>query len=403
MKALKAIAAAFVAVFLATIASAQSTTIRITGSTAFRKATVVAIQNILQSGYTYGYAGTSATGASQAVFAGTTKVGNLPVVIKCSWAGSVGGVQYLAQQSPALTITNWLSETGNTLTTTGTANLNSGTAVYDAATAADVAMSDTFQSSTAFSGTGYNNLVDTVVGVVPFVWTKGSSSDTAVQGSLAKLTNITPLLAKLVLSAGAPLSMFTGEAADSSVYVYPMGRDEDSGTRLTTFAESGFGIFTSPIQYQATVASGAITGITSWPAATVLGMSYPAGHSGYSGGGDLAKALNSPVSASAVDSFKSKFVLLGYFGVNDANAVNGGANNLTYNGVAYSEAAVREGKYTFWGYEHLLYRSTLSGNAKTVADQIANQIKAADATQSGILLSTMNVSRQVEGGVIIHN
>jgi hypothetical protein len=74
-----------------------------------------------------------------------------------------------------------------------------------------------------------------------------------------------------------------------------------------------------------------------------------------------------------------------------------------WNGVAYSADNVREGKYTCWSYEHLMYRPTLSGSAKTVADQIANQIKTADASVSGILLSTMNVSRSVEGGVIIHN
>lgn len=402
MKALKRLAATLFAFSLVAVASAQTTTLRITGSTAFRKATVVAIQNILNPGYTYGFQGASATGGNQAVFVGTTKVGNLPVVIKCSWAGSVGGTQTIAQQSPAINVSTWLSESLNTLSTGGTANLNSGN-IYDAATGADVAMSDSFQSSTAFTGPGYNTLVDWVVGIVPFVWTKGKTNDTAVQASVANVTNMTPLLAKLVLSAGAPLSMFTGSAADSAVYVYAMGRDEDSGTRLTAFAESGFGVFSSPIQYQATVAGGAITAIAPWPAATVLGIPYPIGHSGYSGGGALATALNTPVDTAARDSFGSKFFLVGYFGVNDAANVNGGANNLTYNGVAYSEAAVREGKYTFWGYEHLTYRTTLSGNAKTVADQLVTQIKTADASQSGILLSTMNVSRAVEGGVIIHN
>ncbi|HVS52034.1 MAG TPA: hypothetical protein VHD62_06730, partial [Opitutaceae bacterium] len=233
--------------------------------------------------------------------------------------------------------------------------------------------------------------------------TKGLSSDTAVTAALANLTNITPLQARLVLAAGAPLSMFTGNSADSSIYVYPMGRDEDSGTRLSEMSESEFGVFNSPIQYQPTVAGGAITAIAAWPAASILGFNYPAGHSGYSGGGALATALNTPVAATARDSFGAKFALIAYFGVNDANGVNGGNNNLTFNGVAYSDAAVREGRYTCWSYEHLMYRPTLTGTTKTIADQIANQIKTADAVQSGVLLSTMNVSRAVEGGVIIHN
>jgi hypothetical protein len=403
MKALKGFAAGLLALVFVGVASAQTaTTIRITGSTAYRAATVTAIQNILNPGYTYGYIGSSATGAGQSTFVGTTKTGNISVIIKCSWAGSVGGVQTIAQQSPVVTTTNpYISET-NALTATGLV-LTAATATFDSPANADVAMSDTFQSSTQFVGTGYNTLVDKVVGVVPFVWTKGQHSDTAVSASLANVTNMTPLLARAVLNGGAPLSMFTGTVADASVYVYAMGRDEDSGTRLTTFAESGFGVFGSPIQFESTVASGAITAIAPYHAQTILGISYPAGHSGYSSGGTLATTLNTPVAAAARDSLSSKFALIAYFGVNDANGVNGGANNLTYNGVAYSAANVQEGKYTFWGYEHLTYRSTLTGNQKTVADQLANQITTQDASVSGVLLSTMHVSRSTEGAVITHN
>ncbi len=401
MKSFQKILAGMLALMIASVAMAQSTTVRITGSTAFRKAAIIGIQNILQTGYTYGYTGSSVTGGSQAVFVGTTKVGSLPVVIKCSWAGSTGGVQTVAQQSPVITRTDWISETGNTLTAAGAALASP---VFDAATAADVAFSDSFQASSIAYGPGYTNLVDNIVGVVTFVFTKGLSADPTVSAALANFTNITPLQAKLVLAAGAPLSMFTGSSADSAIYVYPMGRDEDSGTRLSELSESEFGIFNSPIQYQPTPQSGgSITSIAPWPAATILGFNYPAGHSGFSGGGALATALNQPVAATAKDSFGAKFALIAYFGVNDAAGVNGGANNLTFNGVPYSDAAVREGKYTCWSYEHLMYRPTLTGNTKTVADQIANQIKTADAAQSGVLLSTMNVSRAVEGGTIIHN
>ena len=41
--------------------------------------------------------------------------------------------------------------------------------------------------------------------------------------------------------------------------------------------------------------------------------------------------------------------------------------------------------------------------AKTVADQLANQIKTTDATVSGVLLSMMHVSRTTEGAVVTHN
>ncbi|HVU24850.1 MAG TPA: hypothetical protein VHE13_12060 [Opitutus sp.] len=401
MKALKAIAAGLLAVFLVGSASAQSTTVHITGSTAFRKATVIAIKNILQTGYTYGYIGSNAEGASRSVFSGTTKTTNLPVVIVCSWAGSTGGVQTVAQED-TINVATWLSATGNALTTGGTA-ISSDAAVYDAASPADVAMSDSFQASSVAYGTGYTTLTDTVVGVVTFVWTKGKSSDSGVAASLDNVTNITPLQAKLLLAAGLPMSMLTGNAADSDYYVYPMGRDEDSGTRLSELSEAQFGVFNSPIQYQPTIASGEITAIAPWPAVTILGFNYPEGHSGYASGGTLGTDLNNPVAASATDSFGSKFALIAYFGVNDATKVNNGNNNLMFNGVAYSDDAVREGTYACWEYEHLMYRPTLSGNTKTVADQIADQIINVDATQSGVLLSTMNVSKAVEGGVISHN
>ena len=401
MKMIKTALTALIALAFVGIASAQ-TTVRITGSTAFRAATVTAIQNILNPGYTYGYIGSSVTGANQSTFVGTTKTGNLSVIVKCSWGGSVGGVQTIAQQSPVVTTAlPYISET-NALTATGLV-LTAATAALDSPANADIAMSDSFQSSTAFIGVGFNTLVDTVVGVVPFVWTKGRHSDDAVTASLANVSNITPLLARAVLAGGAPVSMFTGVEADSTVYVYAMGRDEDSGTRLTAFADSGFGVFGNPLQYEATVASGAITAVAPYRAQTVLGTPYTAGHSGYSSGGTLATTLNTPVATAARDALSSKFALIAYFGVNDANGVNGGNNNLTYNGVAYSAENVRQGRYTFWGFEHLMYRSTLAGNTKTVADQIATQIRTTDAAVSGVLLSTMRVSRVTEGAVITRN
>jgi hypothetical protein len=50
-----------------------------------------------------------------------------------------------------------------------------------------------------------------------------------------------------------------------------------------------------------------------------------------------------------------------------------------------------------------MYRPSLSGTIQTVANQLAQQILTADAVQAGILISSMHVSRTVEGGVITHN
>ena len=77
--------------------------------------------------------------------------------------------------------------------------------------------------------------------------------------------------------------------------------------------------------------------------------------------------------------------------------ITSGAREIKYNGVAFSTTALQEGQYTFWGYEHLMYKPTLVGDGKTVADILANQIITADAS---ILLSTMRCNRQTDGGQV---
>ena len=107
MKAPKIIFAGLLALSMAGVAQAQ-TVIHITGSTAFRNAAVSAITNILQPGFTFGYSGTSFTGANQAIFTGKAITNDISVIIKTSWSGAAGGVQTVVQQLP---ITTWLTNT----------------------------------------------------------------------------------------------------------------------------------------------------------------------------------------------------------------------------------------------------------------------------------------------------
>ena len=368
------------ALTIAGSASAQTITLRLTGSTAYRNQTHNAILHILDAGYTFGYAGSAATisGASQAVFKGTVNAGAIPVIIQTSWSGSVGGVQNLTEN---LTIANWLTAT-NLSGGTGANNLS----IHDSAVTADMAMSDSFQGATAFTTPA---LVDQVVGVAPFTWVRGA-------GSPSNMVNMTTLLAQTVLAGQTPLSQWTANPADASVNVSVVGRDEDSGTRLCAFAETAFGIFGAPFQYQPTGtlgASGLITAMNAWPVNTVNGTTYDVGHSGYSSGGTLASAVGTPVGAGL------GFVVA-YLSTGDgATATNmaTGATFMNWNGFPYSLAAVQNGQYTFWVYEHLMYRSSLGGNQKVVADKIAKQIHDTDAA---VLLSGMNVGRQSEGAVV---
>ena len=366
--------AGLAALAIAGSASAQTITIRITGSTAYRGQTHNAIGHILNAGYVFGYAGTSLGKAGQAEFQGTTKVGNIPVDIKTAWSGSVGGVQTVANN---LTVSTWLAATN--LTSGGTTGL---TGPYDAPVTADIAMSDSFQGSTAFTTPV---LYSKVVGVVPFQWVRNA-------GSPAAINNMTSLFAQILLGTGqVPLSQITGLNADEATVVTALGRDEDSGTRLDAFAESGFGIFTPPFQYQPTPASGTITALAPWPINTVNGTTYPVGHSGYSSGGTLAGAMGQAITPGLG-------WLITYLSTGDAaTAVGLGAATLPYNGVTYSLAAVQEGQYTFWSYEQLMYRTSLAGQGKTVADQLATQLHDTDAA---VLLSSMQVGRAVEGGAV---
>jgi len=443
MKALlKSFAAGIITLALAGISSAQ-TVIHISGSTAFRSALNHALVDILNPGYSIAGTGSSLSNSTQLVVSGTTKTGNYAVVFKTNLTGSLAGVQSLAQQSPQIVFSPSNSNGGwllTSLATTAGTYFNSAitAAQADTAAPADICLADSYQASTYFYGTGYTTLVDQLVGVVPFFWVMGDSKDPNVHASLGTVTNITASQIKLLLSSGLPLSMLTGSSTDANITMYPLGRDEDSGTRLDAFAESGFGVFGSPVQYlpgiggsitninlPSTPASVSgpnattITGLMPWPAnPNVDGLSFPVGHSGFNSGGTLAKIIYTPVDLNAQDQFGGKFAFITYLGAGDAQTAYGTTGStaviLNYNGV-YGELSpsndpipstasnIINGKYTFWSYEHLSYLPTLSGPAKTIANQLVQQISSVEAHYSGVSLTSMNVSRSVEGGVINHN
>jgi hypothetical protein len=394
MKAPKILLAGLLALSTAGVARAQ-TVVHITGSTAFRNATVTAITNILQPGFTFGYSGTSFTGANQAIFTGSDKANGISVIIKTSWSGAAGGVQTVVQQIP---ISTWLINT----TPQSASGSASAPAAYDPPTPPDVSMDDGIQATTPLPNTSSPVLSVQNVGVVTFKFVKNV-------GAPAGLTNMTQLLAQALWANGSlPLSMWTGNTNDATNIVYAIGRDPDSGTRKTTFLETGIQNFVTGVtpstvlQYQPTNASGvvnrnnpgAITGQQPWPVDTVDGVTFALGDAGYSSGGDLAQAMKS----------SSPFTYVTYLGLSDSTtAITGGATALSWNGVEYSDAAIQNGQYTFWAYEQLGYLPTYvstSANGKLVADELAAQIITSEAALAGELLSTMNVTRTQEGGPV---
>jgi hypothetical protein len=393
MKAPKIFLAGLLALSTTGVARAQ-TVVHITGSTAFRNATVTAITNILKPGFTFGYSGGSFTGANQAIFTGTDNANGISVIIKTSWSGAAGGVQAVVQQIP---IGTWLVNT----TPQSAAGTSNAPSTYDPAAPPDVSMDDGVQATTPLPNTSSPVLSVQNVGVVTFQFLKNV-------GAPAGLTNMTPLLAQALWANGSlPLSMWTGIGTDTNL-VYAIGRDPDSGTRKTAFLETGIQNFvtgvtpTTVLQYQPTNAAGvvnrnnpaAITGQQPWPLDSVDGVSFAVGDAGYSSGGDLAQVMKT----------SSPFIYVTYLGLSDATtAINGSAVSLSWNGVAYSDAAIQNGQYTFWAYEQLGYLptyQTTSANGKLIADELAAQIITSEAALAGELLSTMTVTRTQEGGPV---
>jgi hypothetical protein len=407
MKPLKYLAASLLALSVAGTAQAQ-TVLHLTGSTAFRTAVHEAITNILQPGYQYGYVGSSFTGASEAIFTGTTysnaaSSSGLSVIIKTSWSGSLAGIETVSQ-AVASTVSTFLTNTSPQ--SAGGTSISSGSAQFDPATQPDACMSDGWQSTCQYPSPVLNYQI---VGAVTFKFLKnGPNAATNAPG----LTNMTPLLAQALWGAGSlPLSSFSGNPADSNTWVFAIGRDPDSGTRKTAFLETGIQTYVNQLtlstifQYQPTNAAGAvitgsgsgigpITGQQPWPMETVDNIPFDIAQAGYSSGGQLAAAMTNT----------SPYIYVTYLGLSDAKtAESGGAVDLTYNGIPYSDQAVQNGQYSFWTFEQLDYLSTyISANQKAVADELAMQMRTNNAVVSAVgePLSTMHVTRSQEGGPI---
>jgi hypothetical protein len=328
--------------------------------------------------------------ASYAEFVGAL-VGNTSVTcdVKTVWSGSVDGIQRLTNQgNPAFENTTWLAS--GSLSSTGTPNLAAGTEMAYA----DAAMSDVFQDSTIFQTPAIDN--SEVIGVIPFEWCRNA-------GSPASLSNMTSMLAQELLSVGSvPLQLWSGNANDAGTLVYVTGRNFDSGTRVTGFAESGFGAGSPPNQVQVLAnAANIATNVSAYPAQTVLGVYFPLGESGYSSGGLVSGALNVYGTDSSTNTGDIGWIV-GYLGVTDANNVTNGAP-MTWNGVAYSPTAVENGQYTYWGYEHFNYNNNVSGNSLTVLTTLENDLYNAvvDPTPyGGLPLAKMTVGRSVEGSPV---
>jgi len=335
------------------------TIVRLCGSTAFRSAIHTNILAVM-TGETYAYTGATLADAQQANFVGV--IAGEDVIVKCSWSGSVEGIQALDQPATINTLFLANSVVG---TSGGTPNVTPGTSNEEA----EIGMSDVFQGSTVFQST---ELIDTQVAVVPFKVLAG-------KGAPASLTNVTNLSLQALYTAGkVPLALVTGNNADRTAKLFAMGRNNLSGTRLTTLADTGLGALATVVQY------------------TFNGTAYTnVGNGGYSSGGNTGVR-----GALAQTSTFATGYNVAYIGLSDASgAITSGAKELTYNGVLYSPTAVREGSYTLWGYQHLFTRDDIGTVEGAVATAIANETILNPGT-AGLTQASMGVLRLSEGAPI---
>lgn len=426
------IAAALLALGLASRASADPV-VYLTGSSAFRST----IYSALSSSYptnspytifdsntvsfvTYGTSA-SPSGANYMVFHGNID-GN-PVYVNCAWSGSEAGIASACNVTltnkidnsgntaplpgspeawvdvtkiPALTI--GAGDVGNFTTNPGTSLMENGGVPYHGS---DLAQADTSQAvswtpKVAGSQTDLYNFG--IEGVVTFSWSR--NVNTQPNQAFLDLTNVTiPQLNVLLASGAVQASFFTGNPADTN-YVYCVGRNMGSGTRMNTLADTTFGTHNTVIQFS--IGGGVSTATTG-----NLQLALE-NNNGYDSGGGVASAMAIDGSCQQADPFfgNTGWFALAYSSPGDLLG-HGVTTNywVTMDGVLESNASIENGQCWFWGREHLYGRHGIDANNTdfTVGQRLESAIQqfllgtglgsVPGNHDSGIPLALMNVNK----------
>lgn len=242
---------------------------------------------------------------------------------------------------------------------------------------ADLAMAD---SSQAFSRNKTPTLTTgQTVAVITFTWVRNPGLWTG--------SNITDAMIRKALQGACKRAVFSGNASDTNDFVYVSGRDNQSGTRVNQYGESGFGIFSSPNQIEMD-SSG-----------NMLDLDPPngvyAGDFGFSSGGTLAGTLGANTTAKP-DLFNGAngYSVIAFLSRGDANtAIANGAIELTVNGVAQSSANVKEGTYNYWGNEYIYQKNGASSEAQSTYNRLVVSIPNDVNGTTAIKLSDMHCVR----------
>lgn len=434
-------------------------TVDITGATAFRAAALDTIKaRYVASGQPFQFAHDQAAGAfngaTRAIFKGTFPGVSGVTTIRTSFNGSVEGIKALVD-SPASDPTYYTDIAGNLVTAAAvgggeTHTATGGFAKTTAASQSEIAFSDVSKNSTPFASASLQP-ASAACGVVVFTMLTNEGSP---------ITNVTAQQFRALAANGfQPLSMFTGNASDSS-NVFLTGRNDGSGTRTAYLAETGVGITTAIKQYVTVDSSStALEAIQEVPAtgtndtdgvtagvqlpvgsdikayvdggqsvtqlaanaSTVWGQDFD-GNGGYSSGSTLRTDMGKTgasvtvFDAAGADAFGGpvRADLVTWLSLNDAVTARGnGAIFCGYNGVkldgiaasgstmsAADKAKVTGGLYTAWSFQQMYRRGDITtGDAVTVYNGIKNNIGSNLAT-AGIPIADMSVTRSNDGGTV---
>ncbi len=383
---------------LASVAAAQSTNyVYITGSTAFRGA----IYDAFAGTTVFDSAPSVAVYNSNAALDPHTggnmdfegQISGANYIIKCAWSGSEAGVGDVVSTTQTRAFVNDIGVGGVA------AGVSSGSAPSTVNHTVDLAMADNSQAASKTKSPVLTQFA--VVGIIPFTWCKNAQGHPFPAGTYPvfdRITNVTYAQIRVALTGGTKAALITGVSTDTTNYVYVSGRDNNSGTRVNTLADSGYGITKSVSQYNIQGSGGVVTNLAS------------VGNGGQASGGTLANTMILTGSATNADNFNggTGWYAIGYMGMPDflETAQPGDAVGLTLNGVAESTAAIQEGKYSFWGREHILAKNApnLTAAAQTVFNKLTPAaIGALTDGLKTINITTMNATKTTDLSDPTHN
>ena len=371
MKINSTLLAAGLGLVTGSVAFAQTNYVYITGSTAARNAvyaTLTANGSVFDTNTTIATvtqgSGTPAK-STYMTFVGT--IGGVPYAVKCDWSGSEAGIADLA---------GGLSES---FLADGASSSSSSPGPF-VTEPVDLCMAD---NNKAFSKNPQAAITGTEVCVIPFMLLKEV-------GSAADLTNVTSAQFRQAIVGGAKLALFTGNGSDTS-FVYVTGRDDNSGTRVNTFGETAFGIFSLPLQVELN---------SSGQMLDPNGDGSYETTEGYSSGGSVATQMGVNCS-STTDQINggTGINVIGYVGISDANTALGlGAVQVAFNGVYESPTTVIQGQYSLWGNEYTYHKNAASSQALTVYGKLASTSNGITKNSDGSTTIDLNLMQCARTG-----